>query len=497
MRVVVLLLALISYAWAQPKLDALVNAASFAPAGLPGAEVAPGSLVVLFGTQLGPAQIVHAATLPLPQTLAGTTLILDDGRETQAALLYVSDTQMAAVLPSSTVPGSVRVQVRRGGEASNWISVPVASASVGFFARNQAGTEQLAATSQDRVNAAETPAVPGQILTLWATGLGAAPQDSQPRAQALDTPLELWVGGKPASIEYQGRSGCCIGLDQINLRLPLGITGCSVPVLARVGTRVSNAGTLAITADGAPCRSTYGVAGTGYLLLEDNDGAQSAGARFFTGDGETPPIERGMPADSCYLWRFRSGALIMPESLEEARFLRAGSLQLLSSARGAQPFTRHDELYVATLSADTPYLANGEYSLEWSGDAGIAAGSVTLRLRDLPAPDLATLSALTKSTRITWSPQPNADVFLQGSALLPAGDASVGVAFTCRVPASAGSFRIPDYVLDALPATGTSGIGTLVFGALHQAADAPGPAPGLTRFQADFVKRSTKKLRIH
>jgi len=63
-------------------------------------------------------------------------------------------------------------------------------------------------------------ASPGQTITLWTTGLGADPADSDTTfstaPHAVNTPLQSYIGGAPATILYQGSAGYP-GVGQINL----------------------------------------------------------------------------------------------------------------------------------------------------------------------------------------------------------------------------------------------------------------------------------------
>ena len=60
-------------------------------------------------------------------------------------------------------------------------------------------------------------------------------------------PLTLWLGGVQAPVVYRGRSGCCIGEDQIAFTVPKNVpTGCAVPLLIQIGNQVSNATVMAI-----------------------------------------------------------------------------------------------------------------------------------------------------------------------------------------------------------------------------------------------------------
>ncbi|HET6205944.1 MAG TPA: hypothetical protein VFD98_03995, partial [Terracidiphilus sp.] len=60
---------------AAPTIAALgvKNSASYANPGFQNGSIAQGSLFVVFGSGMGPAQIQYAATFPLPATLAGTS----------------------------------------------------------------------------------------------------------------------------------------------------------------------------------------------------------------------------------------------------------------------------------------------------------------------------------------------------------------------------------------------------------------------------------------
>src|SRR6202000_394577 len=54
-------------------------------------------------------------------------------------------------------------------------------------------------------------------------------------------PLTVWVGGVQALIAYQGRSGCCIGLDQIVFTVPNNVpAGSAVPLVVQIATAVGN-----------------------------------------------------------------------------------------------------------------------------------------------------------------------------------------------------------------------------------------------------------------
>jgi uncharacterized protein (TIGR03437 family) len=74
---------------------------------------------------------------------------------------------------------------------------------------------------------------PGDTLVVWATGLGPVNGNDASNAglgqNMPSLPLKLWLGGVQAPVTYQGRSGCCIGEDQIVFAVPNNVpTGCAV-----------------------------------------------------------------------------------------------------------------------------------------------------------------------------------------------------------------------------------------------------------------------------
>src|ERR1700757_3018391 len=84
-----------------PFIDSVENAASYA------GTIAPGSIFVVYGYGLGPAQLVQANSSPLPTVLSGTTITVTSGTTAAVCpMVYTSSGAAAAVLPSNVPPGS-------------------------------------------------------------------------------------------------------------------------------------------------------------------------------------------------------------------------------------------------------------------------------------------------------------------------------------------------------------------------------------------------------
>src|SRR3954451_15370190 len=79
---------------APPQIGSILNAASYTRPGLPNYGIAPGSMFVVFGTELGPAVLQQAAGYPYTATLGGTSMRVTVGTTTvDAIMVYTSATQ--------------------------------------------------------------------------------------------------------------------------------------------------------------------------------------------------------------------------------------------------------------------------------------------------------------------------------------------------------------------------------------------------------------------
>jgi endo-1,4-beta-xylanase len=210
----------------------VVNAASFQ-----GAAVAPGEIVAIFGTGVGPDKPVGAA-------LTSNGLISTTGAATQvlfgdyaAPVLYAGQNQINVVVPFEVTPGqNVDVTIANNGQSSAPVSIPVVQAVPGIFL---IGGQQAAVLNQDlSVNGPANPASAGSIIVVYATGgglLSAPVTDGELPTTLIDADLKLAVGGQPAAIQFAGLAPGFAGVLQINAVLPSGITpGPAVPIVLSI-----------------------------------------------------------------------------------------------------------------------------------------------------------------------------------------------------------------------------------------------------------------------
>jgi len=247
--------ALLRLSNAQPKLPAagVVNAASFT-----GGAVAPGEIVSLFGTTLGPAAGAGLAmTNPwlVSNALEGVHVLFDG---VPAPITYASAGQVNAVVPYSVAgQSSTELQVEYLGALSPAVTLPVAAAVPGIFTITATGSGQGAIlnNSDYTVNSAANPVARGDWVQIFLTGAGATnPKDvdgllASAPYPALTGNVTVTIDGMPCTTNYTGAAPYLIaGLTQINAQVPTGATpGSNVPLTVTIGGVSSQANvTLAV-----------------------------------------------------------------------------------------------------------------------------------------------------------------------------------------------------------------------------------------------------------
>ncbi len=237
------------------------HAATCAPAGLPNAGLARGGLFTVYGRNLGPAAS-PSLNFPLGSNLGGVRLQVLRGTQTFDAIpVYVSPSQVNAILPSNAPLGKSVLRLQYNAATSNIIPVEIVQSNFGAFSINSAGFGPAIATNfigQDNqpINSLEQAAQPGQVITIYGSGLGPVsfPDNVAPTAGDVTSDLTVYIGGLPAQRLYAGRAPCCAGLDQIVATIPANVPqSCWVPIQVRVGGITSNTTTIAISSNPTSC----------------------------------------------------------------------------------------------------------------------------------------------------------------------------------------------------------------------------------------------------
>lgn len=238
------------------------HAATYSPAGLPNSGLPRGGLFTVFGRNLGPATPTSASAFPLNTNLAGVRLQVLKGTQTfDAYPVFVSAGQINAILSSNTPVGKAVLRLQFNTATSNIIPVEIVQSNFGAFSINSAGFGPAIVTNfiaQDNqpINSLEQAAQPGQVITIWGSGLGPVtfPDNVAPTAGDVSSDVTVYIGGLPAQRLYAGRAPCCAGLDQIVVTIPASVPqSCWVPIQVRAGGITSNTTTIAIASNPTSC----------------------------------------------------------------------------------------------------------------------------------------------------------------------------------------------------------------------------------------------------
>ncbi len=224
------------------------SAASFALTNPNG--IAPGEIVTIFGTSIGPSQLTTLAldgSGAVTSSLAGTRVLFDG---TAAPLIYTVAGQISVVAPQSLAgKDSVQVVVEYQGVQTSAIRFSVAPANPGIFTLNSKGFGDGAIIRPDgTVISASNPGQPGEVLVLYGEGYGAT-TPSLPDGVIVGSilpvpvaPVLLLIDDKLVDTQYAGGAPVLInGVLQVNFKVPDLAAG-SHQIQLQVGDRKSPAG---------------------------------------------------------------------------------------------------------------------------------------------------------------------------------------------------------------------------------------------------------------
>jgi uncharacterized protein (TIGR03437 family) len=174
-----------------------------------------------------------------------------------APLFYSSTGQVNAQIPFELAASTSQQLVL---SASNTFAVPetitLDVARPGIFSANSSGAGQGAITNpQGAIVDSKAPAASGDVVIAYCSGLGATnpavasnarPPSAEPLARVI-TPVTATVGGVSALVQFAGLSPGFVGLYQVNIQIPAGITsGPAVPVVIAQGGVNSNTVTIVV-----------------------------------------------------------------------------------------------------------------------------------------------------------------------------------------------------------------------------------------------------------
>ena len=220
---------------------AVQNAVGATPDG----TVAPGSVVSIFGQNLS-GSTGAAQSTPLPQALAGTSVMVD-GR--LLVLMYVSPQQINAVLPPDLPEGQHSVTVSGAGLANVSGDFTAVRNAPGLFPQWINSKQFVTATHADGSAVTQSaPAKPGETITILGTGFGPCQTDpvygfplpASPLDPLIDTP-QVSLGGVNIQVAWAGCAAGFSGFNSAQVVIPQdAASGASLPLQISLNGHLSN-----------------------------------------------------------------------------------------------------------------------------------------------------------------------------------------------------------------------------------------------------------------
>jgi hypothetical protein len=335
---------------------------------------------------------------------------------------------------------------------------------------------------------------PGQTVTFWGTGFGPIASDDAappPTGNLAGTSVTAIVGGQAGTVQYAGRSGFA-GVDQINVTIPSGVSGCFVQVGLFVNGVPSNFTSIAVSDGGSVCSDPNlftsadiqrVAAGNSMrfgatLLTQVSATGTLAGLRltldYETGESYYQSYDPAsflnslsglgtlaVSSGSCGVFQYSGGGFADPvrgTALDAGGAINVSNGTTSNKMEKSPATGRYQGSFsnLNPLAPSTPFLKPGEtFSLDnatGGQDVGAFKISTTLptAIQWTNKPTGATIPR-SQDLRVTWSGgDPNSYVYVIGDSPFDAS-AENGVECVCVGKNSDGGMTVPKEILSTLP----------------------------------------------
>ncbi|MGA3187123.1 MAG: hypothetical protein ABSF22_08425 [Bryobacteraceae bacterium] len=226
--------------------------------------IAPGELITIKGTNIGPATAASftvATGNTVSNTLSGVQVLFDGIAGTP---IYVSATQINVIVPYEIAGrSSTNVVVSYQGQLSAAIPQNVANVAPGIYTFSATGAGQAAALNQNLslngpsiglvingTTISTTPAAPGSVIVIYMTGGGLTNPVGVDGSVTPSSPLEeiplanvsATINGVNAPVQFAGAApGEVTGVIQMNITVPA-VTGDALPIVITINGVATPAG---------------------------------------------------------------------------------------------------------------------------------------------------------------------------------------------------------------------------------------------------------------
>jgi uncharacterized protein (TIGR03437 family) len=239
---------------AQPRLDGVVNAASFR------GPLAAGTLASAFGINFGGTAAGESTgflpnTTDLPRIFRGVRVVLRDGGTELGScpLLFLKNDQINFQLNYEVASRSaVQIVVENNGVQSAPLTVTLASNAPGLF--TYGSNNHAAVQNQDySLNGSNNAALRGSTIIAYLTGPGVVAPDVATGHAAPNSPLSsvpssssATIGGVGARVAFLGLTPGFVGLVQANIEVAAGTPIGEQLLFLSVGSQSANAAIVSI-----------------------------------------------------------------------------------------------------------------------------------------------------------------------------------------------------------------------------------------------------------
>ena len=192
------------------------------------------------------ANVMSNGTLPLSLDYTSVSFdVASAGISVPGYMQFVSPGQVNVFVPWELANQS-SVQIKVNTDEYTWgnvVTVPLATFAPGFFVN---GNVAAALDSNFAVISAGNPAVRGQTIQLYVSGLGPvtpalASGSPAPTTSLVNTTTSptVSIGGQAATVIFSGLAPGFVGLYQVNVQVPSGLTPGNQPITISIGGATS------------------------------------------------------------------------------------------------------------------------------------------------------------------------------------------------------------------------------------------------------------------